>query len=135
MIQLAGLRPNEDIEVRITGTRPGEKLFEEIALDGEDMLPTDHPKIGKLKGSAGDPEVIAAWLNQLQLLITRHDVRMILEHLTVLVPEYKPRLLQESTRPGKLRAAAAGGSRDFSTARLTNVSNRSPVFGPETTPL
>src|ERR1051326_1030719 len=40
MIQLAGLTPNEDIEIRITGLRTYDKLYEEIALDGENMLPT-----------------------------------------------------------------------------------------------
>ncbi len=45
MIQLAGLVPEEDIEIRFTGVRPGEKLFEEISMHGENMLPTHHEKI------------------------------------------------------------------------------------------
>lgn len=46
MITLSGFRPDEDIEIRFIGMRPGEKLFEELAIDGEDVSCTAHPKIG-----------------------------------------------------------------------------------------
>jgi FlaA1/EpsC-like NDP-sugar epimerase len=98
MIQLAGLTPNEDIEVRITGLRPGEKLFEEIALEGEDMMPTYHEKIRIFKGAAMAPEALSVWLDQLQLLMARRDVPKILSHITALVPEYNPRK-QTETKP------------------------------------
>ena len=51
MIRLSGLKPYEDIEIKITGIRKGEKLFEELAITGEDLLKTKHPKIfiGKIK--------------------------------------------------------------------------------------
>jgi FlaA1/EpsC-like NDP-sugar epimerase len=91
MIQLAGLTPKEDIEIRITGLRPGEKLFEEIALEGEDMMPTYHEKIRIFKGPAMEPEVLSVWLDQLQLLMARRDVPKILTHLAALVPEYSPK--------------------------------------------
>ena len=71
--------------------RPGEKLFEEIALEGEDMMPTYHEKIRIFKGPAMEPEVLSVWLNQLQLLMARRDVTKILSHLAALVPEYNPR--------------------------------------------
>src|SRR5262249_7226366 len=58
MIQLAGLVPNEDIEIRFTGLRPGEKLFEEISMDGENIVPTYHEKIRIFTGSAAKPTVI-----------------------------------------------------------------------------
>lgn len=45
MIQLAGKEPGRDIELKITGLRPGEKLHEELLLQSEDHLPTHHPKI------------------------------------------------------------------------------------------
>ena len=44
-LRLQGLEPGVDVDIRITGPRPGEKLFEELAYDGEDMLDTPHPAI------------------------------------------------------------------------------------------
>jgi FlaA1/EpsC-like NDP-sugar epimerase len=51
MIKLSGLRYPEDIDIKITGLRPGEKLFEELLANGEDTLPTYHKKImiGKVR--------------------------------------------------------------------------------------
>ena len=45
MVRLSGLREGEDIEIQITGLRPGEKLFEELYGDSEEHQPTPHPKI------------------------------------------------------------------------------------------
>ncbi|MEM9346558.1 MAG: polysaccharide biosynthesis protein [Planctomycetota bacterium] len=44
-VRLQGFEPDTDVEIKITGTRPGEKLFEELAYHGEDMLPTPHDSI------------------------------------------------------------------------------------------
>ncbi len=46
LITLSGFRPGEDIDIEFTGCRPGEKLFEELSIEGEDMQSTYHPKIG-----------------------------------------------------------------------------------------
>jgi FlaA1/EpsC-like NDP-sugar epimerase len=55
VITLSGLRPFEDIDIVFTGARPGEKLFEEIELRGEEITRTEHPKIfsGKFNWSSG----------------------------------------------------------------------------------
>ena len=55
-ITLSGLKPFEDIEIVFTGTRPGEKLFEELATDGENADKTRHPKIfiGKIEEFADE---------------------------------------------------------------------------------
>jgi FlaA1/EpsC-like NDP-sugar epimerase len=45
MIRLSGLLPGEDIAIEFTGLRPGEKLFEELLVDGEQHVATSHPKI------------------------------------------------------------------------------------------
>ena len=51
MIKLSGLRYPEDIDIKVTGLRPGEKLYEELLANGENTLPTYHKKImiGKVR--------------------------------------------------------------------------------------
>jgi len=48
-ISLMGLEPGKDIEIRFTGTRPGEKLYEELFFTSENALPTGHPKVLRAK--------------------------------------------------------------------------------------
>jgi len=54
MIQLSGLELGKDIEIKITGLRPGEKLYEELLAKEENTLPTHHPQILKAKMRAED---------------------------------------------------------------------------------
>jgi FlaA1/EpsC-like NDP-sugar epimerase len=89
MIHLAGLVPEEDIEIRFTGLRPGEKLFEEISMDSENILPTYHEKIRIFTGPPIRPSFVATWINQLNVLIWRRDTSGIQSHLAALVPEYR----------------------------------------------
>ena len=117
MIQLAGLVPNDDIEIRITGLRPGEKLFEEIALEGEDVLPTHHEKIRIFNGKGIGPEIIAPWITQLQLLIEQRDEKKVLNHLTELVPEYNVPELPKFSRPEVVRLTHRMGSNELRLSR------------------
>ena len=56
-IRLSGLTPGRDIEIEYTGVRPGEKLFEELYLHSETVMPTSHPKVFCLKRSdSGKPD-------------------------------------------------------------------------------
>jgi FlaA1/EpsC-like NDP-sugar epimerase len=115
MIQLAGLVPGEDIEIRFTGLRPGEKLFEELSLDGENTLPTYHEKIRIFKGPGVEPSKLTVWLGELQLLAARKDIEGVLRHFAVLVPEYNSEQLKESAKavlPGsqKLKTVAVVGA-------------------------
>ena len=49
LIRLSGLEVGTDVDIRFTGTRPGEKLYEELFFDSETAIPTDHPKVLRAK--------------------------------------------------------------------------------------
>jgi UDP-N-acetylglucosamine 4,6-dehydratase len=66
-IRQHGMEPDEDIQVAITGVRPGEKMFEVLAYDGEDMTPTPHPSIRIWESSPPD----SARLQQIALTFDR----------------------------------------------------------------
>jgi FlaA1/EpsC-like NDP-sugar epimerase len=68
LIRFRGLRPGNDIPVVYTGTRPGEKLHEELAGDGEALRPTSHAKILRLLAPAPAPEAILARIDTLYSL-------------------------------------------------------------------
>ena len=50
LIELSGLKPDIDVEIKFTGLRPGEKLFEELNYNTENMVRTEHPKIMRFTG-------------------------------------------------------------------------------------
>jgi FlaA1/EpsC-like NDP-sugar epimerase len=54
-IRSNGLVPDADVQVQITGIRPGEKLYEELAYDSEDMSPTPHPSVRRWRTQPPDP--------------------------------------------------------------------------------
>lgn len=89
LITLSGFRPGEDIEMVFTGPRPGEKLFEELSIEGEDMLRTGHPKICIWKNIPMDREKLRASIDQL-IALTRDkaDYSQIVAKIKELVPEY-----------------------------------------------
>lgn len=58
-IRQQGYEPGVDIAVEVTGPRPGEKLFEELAYHGEDMVPTAHASIHTWRTGPTDPEQMA----------------------------------------------------------------------------
>jgi len=90
MIRLAGLTPHEDIEIRMVGLRPGEKLYEELTSQGENIVPTYHEKIKIFKGPNVRAEEIENWIRGLDVLLRRRNPLTVVEHLKQLVPEYRP---------------------------------------------
>jgi FlaA1/EpsC-like NDP-sugar epimerase len=90
MITLAGLVPDDDIEIRIVGVRPGEKLFEELSLDAECLLPTNHNKIRIFQSRQVTFGDLVPWIAELQHLLWRGDSDAVIAHLRALVPEYHP---------------------------------------------
>jgi FlaA1/EpsC-like NDP-sugar epimerase len=90
MITLSGLRPGEDIDIVFTGVRPGEKLFEKLRIDGEQIEPTVHPKIRIWRSPPGDPEQIRQGVEALEQLRNSTDRQAIQQAIRQIVSEYRP---------------------------------------------
>ena len=97
LIRLSGKEPDKDIKIEFTGLRQGEKLYEELITEGEDVVPTDHEKIMVLKSSNdwngyGDQASYRKWLfskiDDLAYYAKNHDACGIKEKLAEIVPEY-----------------------------------------------
>lgn len=86
MIQLAGLEEGRDIEVAITGLRPGEKMHEELLTTAEPLLPTHHPKIMRAQSRSSIPSEIMSRIEALGNERGNHEATRFLLH--DLIPEY-----------------------------------------------
>ena len=88
MITLAGLEPGRDIEIRETGLRPGEKLYEELLATKENTVPTYHPKImiGKIRES--NPVEVHNDINNLLQLLKYSTNDELVKTMKAIVPEF-----------------------------------------------
>lgn len=105
MITLSGLRPGEDVEIVYTGLRPGEKLSEELALSGEQLVATRHPSIAIGRLAVYPPGVVEAALARLRALCAEEREDEIRAALGELLPE--ARLGPAPARPAEPAAAPA----------------------------
>ena len=87
MITLTGLRPYVDMDIVFTGLRPGEKLFEELELSGEQIAKTRHPKIFIGRLNAYPPEEIDRALRFLAEIARDGDGTAVRKFLNSLLPE------------------------------------------------
>ncbi|MBK7726590.1 MAG: polysaccharide biosynthesis protein [Dehalococcoidia bacterium] len=87
MIRLSGLRPEEDIQIHITGLRPGEKLFEELGTTEDKVAKTKHPKIFIGRIPKMDANLVGEGVKRLGDLARNGDEAALREALAVLVPE------------------------------------------------
>jgi FlaA1/EpsC-like NDP-sugar epimerase len=88
LITLSGFIPNEDIEILITKPRPGEKLFEELRIEGENMQRTRHPKISIWNNIPMDRERLRNSISELVNIATTQNYEQIVEQIRELIPEY-----------------------------------------------
>jgi FlaA1/EpsC-like NDP-sugar epimerase len=90
MIKLSGFQENE-IDIKFTGLRPGEKLYEELIADGEDSIPTKHKKVRVAKARKFDASLLIdllAWVKSSD----HFDEDMLKKNLSHWVKEYSPDL-------------------------------------------
>jgi FlaA1/EpsC-like NDP-sugar epimerase len=88
MIKLSGLELGKDIEIKITGLRPGEKLYEELLNTSENTLPTHHKEIMIAKVRDYSLQEIEDRLNELSERIVEEDEMRIVGQLKRIVPEF-----------------------------------------------
>jgi FlaA1/EpsC-like NDP-sugar epimerase len=95
MVELSGLtvldanNPMGDIEIQVTGLRPGEKLYEELLL-GDNPLPTSHPRIMKAHEEFLPGDELESKLNIMNVALESNNVLVIRTLLKELVSGYQP---------------------------------------------
>lgn len=90
MIKLCGLKPYVDIPIKITGLREGEKLYEELLIDGETTLPTFNPKIMVNRVVKHNFNAVTRTLDELEASMKISDSdEPLVQLLKQLIPEYK----------------------------------------------
>ena len=117
MIELSGLKvrdeqnPDGDVDIAVTGLRPGEKLYEELLI-GDNPIATDHPRIMMAREKFLPLESLASRLAQMREALNEQDVMAVREILSELVPDYRPTgapadwvLVKEQVAPSLLSSA------------------------------
>jgi FlaA1/EpsC-like NDP-sugar epimerase len=92
MIELSGLKPDEDIKIEFVGIRPGEKLFEELSHHGENFVATTHPKICRFVCNPGELTELRKTLHKLRNVVHERESDELKVLLKEAVPDYSPYL-------------------------------------------
>lgn len=90
LIKLSGYTPYEDIEIKFTGLRPGEKLYEELLLDKENATETQYNKIFIEKPIKHDTEKFMENLDNLEKATHQNEKTVVVEALKEIVPNFTP---------------------------------------------
>ncbi len=96
MIRLAGLRPDHDVTIEYVGLRPGEKLFEELFHDREQLVPTNRDGILLAAPRLIDMAQLAPLMERLETAARNRDLTTVMALITELVPEFQGNLDQET---------------------------------------
>ena len=104
LITLSGLKPHEEINIVEIGKRPGEKLYEELSFEAEQISATEHPKIFINTISGLDPGALRMKLVRLSRLIRERDEEGLRSFLNNLLPEadldgQSQKVVSQSTEP------------------------------------
>tara|TARA_Y100001980_G_C14555024_1_gene342697 strand:- start:887 stop:2788 length:1902 start_codon:yes stop_codon:yes gene_type:complete len=109
LIRLSGFEPEKDIEIKVTGARPGEKKVEELSLPNEILDKTKHDKIFVLNDSYMTDEVLKSVLKNIDILRSNtkiSSVNQAREVLSKILPDYNPQELTKEHRFDKLNDKA-----------------------------
>jgi len=89
LIKLSGLKLNEDIEIEITGLRPGEKLYEELLMDEEGLIDTRYEKIRIGQPCKIDYVSLKQSIAELTLILNSSDKKELIRRVKKIVTTYK----------------------------------------------
>ena len=89
MIRLAGLHPDVDVEIRFTGLRPGEKLYEELFHGKEPPVPTGYAGLLMAMPRTADPAIVGRAIEEIASACRGGQVRLALTLLGRLIPEFE----------------------------------------------
>jgi FlaA1/EpsC-like NDP-sugar epimerase len=98
LIRLSGFEPYEDIPIKFIGLRPGEKLKEELIIEGEGIVETSHKKIMVLKGQECEEGILNGKLKALMERAAKQDIEGIKWAIKNILPEYSPQTLNRVQR-------------------------------------
>lgn len=109
MIRLAGKVPDRDIEIRYTGLRPGEKLYEELFYDQENLTATRHEKIMLARSTTIDRPVFLEKLDCVDVACAEYDEEKLVQLIRALVPGMRePEPEETSLPPNVIRLRKSG---------------------------
>ena len=90
MIELSGYKVGDDIEIKFTGLKPGEKLFEELQHHTEQHVPTIHPRIMRFVSATDASAASRMAIGEFEPFVDDLSGNDIKRNLKVLIPEYEP---------------------------------------------
>lgn len=88
MIRLSGYIPDKDIKIVYSGLRPGEKLYEELLYNEEDVLPTSNKEIFRAKSINTDYEKLVSQIDELVAIAETDDKSETVKHMKMIAPEF-----------------------------------------------
>ncbi|MBT4526218.1 MAG: polysaccharide biosynthesis protein, partial [Deltaproteobacteria bacterium] len=102
MIELSGFKLGDDIDINITGLRPGEKLYEELLIDKANGQKTSHPKIFTANEHFFQWKELETMIQELRSILKTDNKADIIKQLKTIVPEFKPDLNYDNPRSKKI---------------------------------
>ncbi|MBT4525777.1 MAG: polysaccharide biosynthesis protein [Deltaproteobacteria bacterium] len=102
MIELSGFKLGDDIDINITGLRPGEKLYEELLIDKANGQKTIHPKIFTANEHFFQWKELETMIQELRSILKTDNRTEIINQLKTIVPEFEPDLINDKLYSKKI---------------------------------